>query len=66
MVKFPSHFTKVTIQAFEISVQITIGVVYIRKQITIHWHALFKKTCIQNAGWSNQRVWVLARLFLPK
>ena len=52
MMKFQLYLRKLLIQAFKISVQITIGISrlkwYIWKQITIqlvvNWHALLKKT----------------------
>ena len=54
-------FTKVTMQAFKISVQVIIGISKLKrlisKQITIKvvvGMLLSKKQAFQNAGWSNQ------------
>ena len=63
MVKFPVYLRKFLIQAFKISVQITIGISRLKwcisKQITILLVVgmlLSRIQAFQNAGWSNQRV----------
>ena len=55
MVKFQPHFTKVTVQAFEISVQITIGIsrrnIIYKKANHNSLACSFQKTCITKC-WS--------------
>ena len=62
MVKFQLYLRKLIIQAFKISVQVTIGISRLKwetsKQITIQLVVgmlLSKKQAFQNADWSNQR-----------
>ena len=61
-VKFQLYFRKLIIQAFKISVQVTIDISRIKwltgKQITIPLVVAMlrsKKQAFQNVGWSNQR-----------